>query len=273
MIIWSGWGILSAIFAIIGIVVGMIVGSVTGALAGGIVGGGVAAFLNHLVAKSTGQGKVMIDPATNQQVLLKKSNSLFFIPMSWFTPLLAVGGLLIGTMGMLASQDDKRMDAEYPGKKIFEEADELINSNRKGKTSYGASAEAEKAAETFSSLIASMQKISFEGGSKKNLLTKGEFLTYCRVDEDEIVFLCHVPSMRSYKEDDAKQALGDLAWIAAKTAASDVPDLSEDVRIVVGLRGITSYGIILEGKRNGDPETTDAKTVFYEAFAPLERAE
>lgn len=157
---------LTIVFAVIGIVVGGVVGSLTGALTGGVVGGALAAFLNHIVAKALGGGKVVIDPATQQQILLKKSNSLIFIPMTWFTPILAVAGVLIGIMGTVAGQHDKELDKKYPGKAVFSEADNLINSAKGGATSHSNTPAAEKAAGDFSSTFKSMQSMSFEGDEK-----------------------------------------------------------------------------------------------------------
>ena len=113
MIIWSGWGILSVVFAVVGIVVGGIAGAAGGALVGGVVGGGAAAVLNHFVAKALGTGKIMIDPATNQQVMLKKSNSLFFIPMSWFTVIFATAGILIRRLPNLFSMISRNFSNWY----------------------------------------------------------------------------------------------------------------------------------------------------------------
>lgn len=192
MIIWNGWGILTAVFAVIGIVVGGMVGTVAGALAGGVVGGGLAAFLNHIVAKPT----VLTDPQTLQQVKLKKGNSLFFIPMTWFTPVLAVGGVAIGLAGMAAGKHDKAMDAKYPGKKVFEQADDSIDSLKGGASVHGNMPEAEKAAEAFQGAFGMIHNMSFDGGGKAHP-AKEKFLTYCHRDSGEIVFLCHVPKISS----------------------------------------------------------------------------
>ena len=270
MIIWSGWGVLTVVFAVIGIVVGSVVGSLTGALVGGMVGGGVAAFLNHVVAKALGSGKVVIDPATQQQILLKKSNSLFFIPMTWFTPILAVAGVLIGILGTVAGQNDKELDKKYPGKAVFSKADDLINSAKGGVTFHGNTPAAAKAAEGFSSLFKSMQSISFEGDDK---YASKPFLTYCHQGKGGITFICQVPGMRKYKDAEAKKALSDLAWHAAGITAKDMPGLGPESTLTVGLRGITAYGSILQGKPGAEnPVDSDDKEILYRIFDPANAA-
>jgi len=39
-------------------------------------------------------GRVLVDPKTGEQVVLGKSHTLFFIPMVWWGPLLAVFGVV-----------------------------------------------------------------------------------------------------------------------------------------------------------------------------------
>lgn len=257
---------LTIVFAVIGIIAGSIIGSFTGALTGGVVGGGLAAFLNHVVAKSLGGGKAVIDPATQQQILLKKSNSLFFIPMPWFTPILAVAGVLIGIMGTMAGQHDKAMEKKYPGKAVFEEADDLIGSTRSSSTAHGNNPAAEKAAAGFSSLFKSLQSVSFEGDEKYDSRI---FPTYCHQGKDGITFICQVPGMRKYKDAETKKALSEFAWQVANLASKDFPGVGAESTITVGLRGITAYGSILQGPPgSGNPTESDDKEIFYQIFDP-----
>ena len=41
------------------------------------------------------KAQVLIDPKTSNEVILRKSHTLFFIPMIWWGPILAVFGLVI----------------------------------------------------------------------------------------------------------------------------------------------------------------------------------
>lgn len=267
MIIWSGWGVLSIVFAIIGIIVGGLVGAVTGALVGGIVGGGVAAVLNHLVAKSVGKGTIMIDPETNQQVLLKKSNSLFFIPMSWFTVIFAIGGIFIGFIGMGADKAVEQMAKDFPGKAAFEEANDMIGSRHSDAPANGNTPAAENAAQAFGTMFKEFQSVSFEGAAEK--YEKREFLTYCRQDTNGVTFICQVPGMRKYKDAEAKKALADIAWIAASKVAKEMPGVDENTELTVGLRGLALYGSIQQGKIDSEsPVEDDEKKILYKAFDP-----
>lgn len=271
MIIWSGWGVLTLLFAIIGVVVGAVVGSVAGALVGGIVGGGAAATLNFLVAKALGGGRVIVDPATQQQVLLKKSNSLFFIPMTWFTPILALGGIFFGVVGMMAEQSEKEMDKTFPGKAVYEKANDLIGSGSGGVAAHGNTPAAEKAAATFSSNFKAIQSVSFEGGADK--YTTRAFLTYCHQDKAGVTFICQVPGMRKYKDADAKKALSEIAWHAANLAAKEIPDLDPESTLTVGLRGLAIYGSIQQGKPGSEnPVESEDMKLLYTAFDPANAA-
>jgi len=87
---------------------------------------------------------------------------------------------------------------------------------------------------------------AFSGGSKRNMMTGGDFLTYCHDSADEIVFICHVPELRNYKSGESKSALAEIAWGSAK-AAAQLLDPAEKKTLTVGLRGIASYGILLKG--------------------------
>jgi hypothetical protein len=267
MIIWSGWGVLTLLFAVIGVVVGGIVGSVAGALAGGVVGGGAAATLNFFVAKALGGGKVMIDPATQQQVLIKKSNSLFFIPMPWFTPILALGGIFFGVAGMMAGQSEKEMDKKFPGKAVFEKNNDLIGSGSGGVNAHGNTPAAEKAAATFSSSFKGIQAVSFEGGSDK--YASKAFLTYCHQGKAGVTFLCQVPGMRKYKDAESKKALSEIAWYAANLAAKEIPDLDPESTLTVGLRGLAIYGSIQQGKPGSEsPAESEDMKILYTVFDP-----
>jgi len=68
---------------------------------------------------------------------------------------------------------------------------------------------------------------------------------------DEVVFICHVPELRNYKSEDSKSALADIAWGSAK-AAAQLLDPTAEKTLTVGLRGISTYGILLKGQTGGD---------------------
>jgi len=79
--------------------------------------------------------------------------------------------------------------------------------------------------------------------------------------------------MRKYKDDEAKKALSQIAWLAAGIAAKDMPGIGEDSTITVGLRGITTYGSILQGKPGAEnPVASDDKEILYRIFDPANAA-
>lgn len=270
MIIWKGWGILTVLFAVIGLVAGSVIGSIAGALIGGIVGGAVAAVLNHLVAKAVTSTTVVIDPVTQQQILLKKSSSFFFIPMQWFSPIFLVGGIFIGFTAMQTNKNDKQADKDFPGKAVFEKADDLIDSNRGGVASYGNTPNAEKAAASFSASIKKLQSMSFEMEGSTDKYSSKDFLTYCHEGKDGITFMCHVPGMRKYKDAEAKKAIADIGWVCASTAVEGMPNVSANTNLVVGLRGLAIYDSIQEGKVGSEnPSLGKDQKVFWKIFEPM----
>jgi hypothetical protein len=269
MIIWNGWGVLTILFAVIGMVTGGAIGAAAGALIGGIGGGAIAAFLNHVVAKAVTTSKVVIDPATQQEILLKKSSSLFFIPMKWFTPIFAVTGVLIGFSGMQAEKTDKQANQDFPGKVVFEKANDLIDSSKNGVASYGNTPDAEKAAEAFSSSIKNLQAMSFEVEGNADKRESKDFITYCHEGKDGITFICHVPGMSSYKDAEAKKGLSTIAWLSANMSIREMPNIGENTNLTVGLRGYSVYGSIQQGKFGSD-ESKDGldKEVIWKLFDP-----
>ena len=271
MIIWSGLGILIPLITIAGIIGGIALSAFLGfpGLGPGM-GLGLAALGNWGLWKLIypKQPRILVDQATGQQVKVEPRHSLFFIPArawTWILAVLAVPAVVVGMIGARASAKE----AAQPGYQEFKAADKLINAKGQGAI-HGNSTAAKSAATDFSDRMKVMVGALFSGGSKKNIMTGGEFLTYCHETSDTIVFLCHVPSLRSYKSEDAKSGLNKVAWTVAKGASAKL-DPGHKKALVVGLRGITSYGSILKGT-TADEEpgesVSDKAAVFYPLFAP-----
>lgn len=145
----------------------------------------------------------------------------------------------------------------------------MIDSHKNG-VAHGSSEAAKAAANLFGSVMKEINEEAFSGGSKRNMMTGGDFLTYCHDSADEIVFICHVPELRNYKSEESKSALAEIAWGSAK-AAAQLLDPAEKKTLTVGLRGIASYGIILKGQigdespaRSGSSEKV---TILFPGFA------
>jgi hypothetical protein len=103
-IIWSGKGFLVAVFTFgFSLIANLIANSVTG---NGAYWDAhkwpfaVSLFVSSVACWFVGRSfqnrkaRVLIDPKTGQEVILPKSHTLFFIPMMWWGPILAVFGLI-----------------------------------------------------------------------------------------------------------------------------------------------------------------------------------
>lgn len=108
MLIWSGWGIVVPILAVVAGFIGMAVGNAIGQPVGMYVGTAITALLTAgglflLTRTIEGKpGRVFIDEATGQRIEVKDSaGSLFFIPTRYWVylaPLVIVGlGYLFAT--------------------------------------------------------------------------------------------------------------------------------------------------------------------------------
>jgi hypothetical protein len=103
-IIWSGKGFLVAVFTFgFSLIANLLANAVTGSgayweahkwpLA-------VALFVSALACWFVGRvfqnrkARLLIDPKTGEEVVLRKSHTFFFIPMMWWGPILAVFGLI-----------------------------------------------------------------------------------------------------------------------------------------------------------------------------------
>jgi len=107
VIIWSGWGVLVIVILVVvgggvAAIIGALFGSMNPDMAGNFgIGAGAlaAAAMNWWAGRrlNGGTGRVLLDPTTGQQVVLRRSHSLFFIPMQWWSvPMLVFGLFLLG---------------------------------------------------------------------------------------------------------------------------------------------------------------------------------
>lgn len=270
MIIWKGFGILVGVVGVIGLVAGLIGGAVVGGGFGLCLGLGMvlAALANWGLWKLIypKQPQVRIDPATGQQVLHRPNHSFFFIPGPIWTWIFAALAIPLAAFGALAEKSGKE-EAAKPGHAEFTAADNRIGYRKGDDLAHGNSKEAEAAAQGFADAMKGIGKMAFSGGKNPD----AGFPTFCQQGKDTIVFLCHVPELRHYKSDEAKDGLATIAWISARAAAATL-DPGQTKSLVVGLRGITSYGILLQGspadeapRRAGSSEKS---ALIYPAFAP-----
>ena len=271
MIIWSGLGILIPLVVVFGVAAGTVLFSALGF-------SGVGPGFGFILAATANWGlwkliypknpRILIDPSNGQQVVINPKHGLFFIPAKAWTWILGILAIPVIVMGVVGERSEAE-HAKIPGYSQFKAADDRIGSKSEGDV-HGNTDAARDAASRFSTSMKTMTAAFFTGGSKKNLMTGGKFLTYCHDGRDAIVFLCHVPSLRSYKSDESMETLNQIAWgIAAETARKMDPEHKKT--LMVGLRGIASYGSIQEGTfrpEDGEPTLlSDDTSAFYSAFA------
>ena len=94
MIVWSGWGVLTVIFGLLGVLAGraglepllLRLNSSLPLNTGLAIGLLAAALVNGFVALRLGSaGRELIDAQTGQRAVLQRPNTLFFIPMRYWS--------------------------------------------------------------------------------------------------------------------------------------------------------------------------------------------
>lgn len=259
MLIWKGHGILILVFGILGaLLTGMawaagyaathwewMLRMLKPANAWGVVLG------IWLYGRTIGKTviKTYIDPATHQQVTIKKSHTLFFLsPMIWAV----VTGLMacVVTVESFNKPTDELLSelksgGSSPASAAFTEANNLIDMD-KGKTAYGNTPDAEKLAAAFSEMVMMGREMGVQKTKKKPTisLSHGKFLSYCRINPDSCVFMVHVPDLRKFTED-AKRYMVEMAWTVASLQAAELKPRPK--RVAVGVRGAFLYDEVVEG--------------------------
>ena len=143
--------------------------------------------------------------------------------------------------------DQQALTPEY---RSFNAANDLINSSKDG-ISYGETKEEKELAKRYSTTIKKLQKEFFTGGKKNRIisLTKEKFLTYCKINNDSILFLVHVPQFKRYK-DEVRDTLNQLSWHVANEVTKDIKTDTQNLELAIGLRGSLAYGGSSKGIRH-----------------------
>lgn len=107
MLIWSGWGALTVLFAMAAAVGGVALEPVLGRLglpaqSGIEIGWLIAALVNWLVGTRLNNGptRELVDARTGQRVVLRRRHTLFWIPMQYFSVLMLILSA-VAILGML----------------------------------------------------------------------------------------------------------------------------------------------------------------------------
>lgn len=169
-------------------------------------------------------------------------------------------------LGFKAAQERAEGIAERTASReaAFEAANRLIIGHSGG-AAYGNTEEARQLAEKFSTEIQTLREAFFTKRKKepKFSLTKGEFLTYCRLSEDACVFLVHVPDLRKFT-DEAKSSLADLAWATAQSVVRSGTKKPPS-EIAVGIRGVLLYDTVLIGNYIADENSEEDGVLIRES--------
>ena len=104
IIIWSGWGVLTILFAIAGAGLGGALHEIIPALSDHVaitIGLLAAAALNWWagIRLNNRPGRELVDPTTGGRVILMRRHTLFWVPMQYYSALL----VLIAVMALFAS--------------------------------------------------------------------------------------------------------------------------------------------------------------------------
>jgi hypothetical protein len=92
-LIWRGWGILGILIPLVALGFGAMLGlaiSPSGAAVGvlvaifGIAGAATVWVVGERLNNSP--GRLLVDPATGEKVLLRSSHTLFWVPLQWWAP-------------------------------------------------------------------------------------------------------------------------------------------------------------------------------------------
>jgi hypothetical protein len=107
ILIWRGLGPIVIVIGAVAIFLAVVVGEVLNI---GIAGEGILSGLAMIPAgyaiwrlgkRWNGPGRVLVDEATGERVVLKQGHSLFFVPIEWWGPIFIVLGVLFAIATLL----------------------------------------------------------------------------------------------------------------------------------------------------------------------------
>ena len=193
--------------------------------------------------------QIMATPARGRRVVkVAAAKSSGGGIMKWVIILLVVG-LAAGVAKVM-------MKPKPPGYEALKEAEAALTS---GKTrGSGDSPSERKAATVMAETAEALRSAGIGTGStkfgrgKSGLLRRAAagldadgFTAVCSVRGDTAVFLLHVPDLRKFA-DDAKEAMGKMAWFAARAGWAELPE-PRPARICAAIKGIASYDRAVDG--------------------------
>ena len=99
--VWTRWGILVVLYGLAALVVGTVIGNASGLAERRLVAIGICEILAGIALWFTGVrmnrdvDRRLLDPKTGQEVVVRRRHTLFWIPMQYWAPVLALIGLIV----------------------------------------------------------------------------------------------------------------------------------------------------------------------------------
>jgi hypothetical protein len=135
-----------------------------------------------------------------------------------------------------------------PAAQALTDAEKLIVTTSRGAV-HGNTAEAQALAERLSREMKIIRESMFVGGNAESLdmqvITKGEFLVFCQLNQDSCAFLIHVPEMRRYTSS-AKDSIAELAYGTAARLLDSAQKI-EVKKLAIATRGNMLYDRVIVG--------------------------
>jgi len=102
ILIWKGWGFAVALFVVIGVFIGVSIPGISAEFSFAI-GLALAAVATYALAAKLGGSKerLLVDPATNEQFVLRDRSSLFFIPIMYWSYILLLLSVFAAGSGLI----------------------------------------------------------------------------------------------------------------------------------------------------------------------------
>jgi len=202
-------------------------------------------------------------PARNAQAQKKKGCFTGIVKFAFF----AVIFFFVSIFAIVAiSGSDSDSTQASVSNPEFDLANKQINTSKKG-TYSGNNQAGKDMAKSFSETIFKAQKELFTGGKENRVisLTGEQFLTYCKVTENKVCFLVHVPQFKRYKGE-TRDSLLKLSWAIANKISSSFP---EKTKVAVCLRGSIMYGGVVNGVLNKEPKYINKYSITKDTLYPL----
>lgn len=140
--------------------------------------------------------------------------------------------------------------SKQPGQVELEAAAAMLDQST-GRRGFGANEDEREVAAEYAAKAKELDSRVFSGGIDRSDAkeTGGEFLTYCKITGDTVVFIVRVPSLKNYRGSNHQRLLREVLWPASRV----VSDVTQDREVVIVTRGSgsRSFGSIADGPGGG----------------------